>query len=245
MLPVSVVIRTLNEAPQLRRLIMALQSQSLRPTELIVVDNESTDSTAQVAEVWATKVVTIPFEEFSYPRSLNAGMGIASCPVVVSLPAHAVPMRRDWLESAVRHFDRTAVAGVYSAVRPNVGAGLFERMMYNWTWCTKRKGSPYDIKEAALGTFSATCHAARRSTWMEHPFDEQYGMGGEDVEWAAWAMTQGKAIVYDHRFTVRHSHGLNAWQLYKQIKEWQAMLEPQPFDRRNIRYRRRDETPST
>jgi len=244
MFPVSVVVRTLNEAPQLRRLILALQGQSLQPDELIVVDNESTDHTTRVAGVWAARVITIPFDEFSYPRSLNTGMALASCPIVVSLPAHAVPLRRDWLESAVRHFDRDEVVGVYSAVRPNTGAGLFERLIYDWTWCTKRKGSPYDVKEATLGTFSATCHAVRRTMWHQHPFDERYGAGGEDVEWAAWAIAHHKAIVYDHRFTVRHSHGLNAWQMYRQIREWQAMLQPQPFDRRSISYRRHDEAPS-
>src|SRR5580765_5436437 len=49
--PISVVIRTLNEAPQLESLITDLSRQRFGgEVEIIVVDNESTDHTAKVAK---------------------------------------------------------------------------------------------------------------------------------------------------------------------------------------------------
>lgn len=245
MLPVSVVIRTLNEADSLDRIFKALRSQTVWPNELVVVDNESTDETVQVARRYGAKVVNIPREEFSYPKSLNVGMEAAGCPVVVSMVGHALPVASNWLEVAVCPFDYKRCAGVYSAVKPGENAGRLERLMYNYTYYTMRKGSPRYIQGATLGMFAATCHAVRRTAWEQHPFDERYGAGGEDVQWARWALARGHRIAYDHRFAVYHSHGLNAWQLVKQIKEWQTMLQPSSFDRRSIAYRRNDEAPST
>ena len=40
--PISVVIRNLNEAGSLRKVLAALRSQRCEPAEIIVVDNEST-----------------------------------------------------------------------------------------------------------------------------------------------------------------------------------------------------------
>lgn len=245
MLPVSVVIRTLNEADALDRLFRALKDRTLQAEELIVVDNESTDDTTFVAHDYGAKVVTISRSEFSYPKSLNAGMQAARFSIVVSMVGHALPVSDIWLESAFQAFDDERTAGVYSAVKPGEDAGRLERTMYNWTYRSMNKGSPYYIQNVGLGSFAATCHAVRRAVWMEHPFDERYGAGGEDVAWARWALTQGYKIAYDSRFAVYHSHGLNAWQLYKQIKEWKAMLQPYPFNRHAIAYRRRDEAPST
>ncbi len=47
---VSVVIRTKNEEKYFARLMRQLHIQTFRPSEIIVVDNNSTDNTLAIAE---------------------------------------------------------------------------------------------------------------------------------------------------------------------------------------------------
>lgn len=48
--PVSVILPTYNEAPNIVRLIHAIQSSATRPTEIVVVDDDSPDGTWRLVE---------------------------------------------------------------------------------------------------------------------------------------------------------------------------------------------------
>ncbi|MCS7089905.1 MAG: glycosyltransferase family A protein [Verrucomicrobiota bacterium] len=54
---VSVVIPARNEAHNLPRLLRSLAEQPIRPLEILVVDDASTDDTAQVAARWGAEVI--------------------------------------------------------------------------------------------------------------------------------------------------------------------------------------------
>jgi len=240
----AVVIRTFNERANLERVLTALQQQSVAPRELIIVDNASTDGTPELArdrsasvmgENGRFEVVTIPRNQFSHPKSMNAGMAATSSAIVIMLVGHAVPIGDRWAESAIRHFDRPEVAGVYAHVRPDKGAGLVEGFMYEFGYQLSRfKGSPRAEKSVGVGVFTATNIAIRRAMWAQHPFDERYGTGGEDSQWAMWALEQGYQIICDLGFSARHSHGLNVLQYFKQIQAWNRMAEQRPFDRAQL-----------
>jgi GT2 family glycosyltransferase len=258
MLPFAVVIRTFNEGRNLERVLDALAQQSIAPSELIIVDNESTDGTLDLArDRWSHLVppagryelVTIARNEFSHPKSMNLGMAATSCPVVIMLVGHAIPIGHQWAELAVRHFDRPEVAGVYAHVRPDNGAGAVEGLMYEFGYQLSRfKGSPRVEKKVGIGVFGATNIAIRREMWARHAFDEGFGSGGEDSHWAMWALEQGYQIICDLGFSVRHSHGLNARQYWKQVRAWKRMGRHRPFNRAELETYRsfdRDRTPSS
>jgi glycosyltransferase involved in cell wall biosynthesis len=244
MLPFAVVIRTFNEGKNLERVLNALEQQSIAPREAIIVDNESTDGTLDIARSrlphviapgGRSQIVTIPRNEFSHPKSMNLGMAATSCPVVLMLVGHAIPIGRDWAAAAVRHFDRPEVAGVYAHVRPDSCAGIVEGFMYEFGYQLSRfKGSPRVEKKVGIGVFGATNIAIRREMWAQHAFDEGFGSGGEDSHWATWALEQHYQIICDLGFSVRHSHGLNVLQYWKQVRAWQRMGEHRPFNREQL-----------
>jgi rhamnosyltransferase len=244
MLPFAVVIRTFNEGKNIGRVLNALQQQSIAPSELIIVDNESTDGTLDLARdrsphllasAGRYEIITIPRNAFSHPRSMNLGMAATSCPVVIMLVGHAIPIGHQWAESAVRHFDRPEVAGVYAHVRPDHDAGTVEGLMYEFGYQLSRfKGSPRVEKKVGIGVFGATNIAIRREMWAQHPFDEGFGSGGEDSHWAMWALEQGYQIICDLGFSVRHSHALNVLQYWKQVQAWNRMDKHRPFNRAQL-----------
>src|SRR5436309_14320635 len=72
---VSVLIRVLNEEHALRRLFECLRVQKLdRPFEVVVIDNESDDGSANVARARGARVFTLPRSLFGYGRAINVGV---------------------------------------------------------------------------------------------------------------------------------------------------------------------------
>ena len=61
----SVVVRALNAARTLRQVLESLPAQDPGPAEVIVVDDGSTDATAQVAEVGGATVVSTAAAEWT------------------------------------------------------------------------------------------------------------------------------------------------------------------------------------
>ncbi|MBP9686835.1 MAG: hypothetical protein KBD66_03495, partial [Candidatus Doudnabacteria bacterium] len=62
--------------------------------------------------------------------------------------------------------------------------------------------------------------------WAQHQFQEQYQIGGEDMEWARYFMSQDYVMVHDPAFRVYHSHRLYPLGLIRQAFRYQAMLRP-------------------
>jgi len=99
---VSVVIPSLNDSAMLRRCLAALALQSRLPDEVVVVDNGSTDSTADVARTAGARVVVEPLRGI-FPATA-AGFDSATGDVIARLDADSVPPR-DWIERIVAAFD--------------------------------------------------------------------------------------------------------------------------------------------
>lgn len=208
--------------------------------ELIVVNNGSTDDTAEVAREYGARVIELAQANFSYPRSLNMGVEAARAPVVACIVAHAYPESPHWIEAGLRHFANEKVAGVFSYTLPHRDATVWDRIVampaYIWGWLR----GPVHMRNVrpSSGTFGATNIMLRRSLWAKHPFDESYGAGGEDTAWAMWAEAEGYKIVRDPKFTVRHSHYLKSFDhSVKQAKVWINTKNPRPFDAEEIRFR--------
>lgn len=66
---ISVVIPAYNAAPYLPRCLASISAQTLPPCEVIVVDDGSTDNTAQVAEALGAKVIRQPNGGISVARN--------------------------------------------------------------------------------------------------------------------------------------------------------------------------------
>jgi rhamnosyltransferase len=237
---VDLIIRSLNEAAHLERWFRLLHAQTLQPQQVIVVDNESTDRTWEVVNNNGARLVTIPRDEFTYPRSLNAGMIYVKSEVAILTVAHAIPCGNTWIASALRHFANPKVAGVYANVKPLPGASWAEKMLYWPAYLGARIRGAHAVYTPGMGVFGATNAAIRTKLWKKHPFDERFERGGEDGAWATWALNWGYTIINDWRFSVRHSHGLGFRALLKQIKYWQSLGTPGKFDRAELQTFRRN-----
>lgn len=98
---VSVVIPVRNDAVFLERCLRALEGQTRRPDEVVVVDNGSSDATVAVAERFGARVVSEPIQ--GIPRASSAGYDAATGDIIARLDADSRP-GPDWIERIERTF---------------------------------------------------------------------------------------------------------------------------------------------
>jgi len=101
-LTISVIVPSYNDAAMLERCLAALDAQSRSPDEVIVVDNGSTDATAEVALSHGARLVTEPRR--GIPQATWAGFDAASSDILGRLDADSVPPP-EWTERVVRAFE--------------------------------------------------------------------------------------------------------------------------------------------
>jgi glycosyltransferase involved in cell wall biosynthesis len=84
----SIVIRAFNEEKHIGRLLNGIARQTVKDVQVILVDSGSTDRTVEIARSHGAEVVSISPEEFTFGRSLNAGMRQAKAELVLIASAH-------------------------------------------------------------------------------------------------------------------------------------------------------------
>ena len=117
---VSVLIRVRNEEEALRRLLECLRLQRLdRPFEVVVIDNESDDDSAEAAQAMGARVYTFPRSLFGYGRAINFGVRLCRGDLIVLLSAHSWPQGDDWLSRMVNCIEESDAAAAYCRQLPD------------------------------------------------------------------------------------------------------------------------------
>jgi glycosyltransferase involved in cell wall biosynthesis len=178
---ISVVIPAYNEEQYLNRCLEALAHQTCPAGrfEVIVVDNGSTDATAEIARRFGVRVVTEPRKGVA--RARQTGFEAARGEVIVSADADtAVPPF--WVARIAAHFrEDPALGGVYGPVYWPDGR-LIERLCLRYPitwglWLTNR---------LRRSLWWGSNFAVRRDVfWEAGGFPVQWGEGsGEDIDLA-------------------------------------------------------------
>ncbi len=175
---VSVVVPARDAERTIGRTLEALTAQDLdRPFEVIVVDNGSSDGTAEIAER-----VGPPVQVVRRPRgqpagaARNAGVGIARAPAVAFTDADCEP-QPGWLRAGLAALDKGAGL-IQGAVMPDpdATAGAFDRTL----WVVSESG----LYETA--NLFVRHDAFDRVGGFEDPIvDDLSAPFGEDT-WFAW-----------------------------------------------------------
>ena len=109
----SVIIPARNEAETLPALLLAVKAQRLQPTEIIVVDNASTDDTAQVAAQHGARVLHCARPGVAHARQM--GLEAARGEWIATTDADSVP-ETDWL-AALDRAVQPGVVGLYGPIQ--------------------------------------------------------------------------------------------------------------------------------
>lgn len=128
---VSIVIPAYNEEKQLPNLFAALKKQTYQNFEVVVVNNNSTDKTEEIAISFADKVIFEEKQGFSPAR--NRGFREASGKIIVKIDADTIP-ETYCLDKIVNVFksgnDISAASGVTASASIDSLLGRFSYCLY-------------------------------------------------------------------------------------------------------------------
>lgn len=228
----AIVIRTKNEEKWIGECLRRLGRQTYRDFEIVIVDSGSTDRTLEIVQGFSARLFQIAPEDFSYPYALNYGCARAKATkYLVMLSAHSLPISDTWLQDGVNGFVSERVMGVYGGILSLPDGSVWEKLLWNkWSGIfTNTFRARRIIAKDNMGVLGFTNAIIWRDLWDTHHFDEAYGAGGEDGEWARHWFDRGYVAVKSARFTVYHSHGLGLRALRAQWKYWASLGEPRSF----------------
>jgi glycosyltransferase involved in cell wall biosynthesis len=228
---ISIVIRTLNEAKHLDRLLTAIHSQETpdASVELILVDSGSTDTTVDIARRHGCRVLTIRRGDFSFGRSLNIGCEASTGEYLVFVSGHCVPAGGQWLQDLCKPLVDGRASYAYGRQLGDHTTQFSEHQIF----------AKYFPDEDAIPQKELYCNNANaailRDVWSEYRFDEDL-TGLEDMHLAKRLMNDGKHIAYVARACVYHLHD-ESWQQVRRRFEREALALRQIMPEVHIRQR--------
>jgi glycosyltransferase involved in cell wall biosynthesis len=218
----SVFIRVRNEAEALSQLLKRLSSQHLDVRcEIVVLDNQSDDGSADVAQASGSRVFVLPRHLFGFGRALNLGIELCRGDFVVLLSAHAFPESNDWLQTMLDALRADPnVGGAYCRQVPLLPLSRQEMRRYlafGQEGYTVRKDDL--LASAVRGAdayeicrFSNSASIVRRSAALQCPFrDLPYA---EDRAFALDALLHGLSIAYVPEAAVAYERPWSLRSLY-------------------------------
>ena len=223
---VSVIIATFNRAGLLPGILGALASQEAPPSlgwEIVVVDNNSSDSTPDVVTSFS-RTATIPVRYVFEPgqglsRARNRGVREARGSILAFTDDDVLPAP-DWIAQVVAAIDRWGAHGVGGRILPRWEAPPPSWITGNWRLL--RRLSIMDFDQSRLlalplerkpQVWGANMAFRRELLDRVGGFDPRLGMLGhrlfrsEEFDLVERALRLGLRIAYDPALTVYHRIG--------------------------------------
>lgn len=215
MCKVSFVIRTLNEALTIRKVIDSINSQSFDGgIEIVIVDSGSTDGTLeQVSDVKNVNVYTISGADWSWGRALNVGIQNSTGEYIFIISGHCFLGGDSFISSSLNSFSFSKnIMAVYGRQVAIPKHDPFEEWeLYNWY---PDVGFKYIQKAHQMIGVSNACCVLRREGWEHIKFNEE-AQSLEDAIWALNMLSAGYSIAYNSDVWLYHSHQFNVNYIYR------------------------------
>ncbi len=247
----SVVVPSYNGIGHLPECLAALRAQTFRDSEIIVVDNGSTDGTAEWLRDNAADVrVCVKSENKGVGPGLNEGIRAARGEYVALLNNDTAVEPR-WLEELVTALDRTGYDFAASLMvfydRPDVVDAAGDDLDFANMVGRNRGhlGRPCDYPDPVRVLGACAGAALYRASMFRDIglFDEDFFLVFEDVDIDLRALIAGKRCLYVPTAVVRHKHSATiaagpAWpmvryrtrnRMFALAKSLPAFLLPLPF----------------
>jgi rhamnosyltransferase len=216
---ISVVIPVKNEAKKIDACIQHILLQTIKVSEIIVIDSGSTDGTQELVKKYdITKLLQISPTDFNHGETRNFGVRNASGNLVLFTVGDAKAADKYWIENLLAGFindDIVAVSGqqiVPHDLDKNPVMWFRPRSVSKIQYYQYSTPEAFDEispeeKKVACGWDDVTA-IYKKEALREIPFDKiTYG---EDGVWAKRALLNGWAIAYNSGARVYHYHNEDA-----------------------------------
>jgi glycosyltransferase involved in cell wall biosynthesis len=211
---ISIIIPAYNAARTLSQTLTALCAAQPLPLEIIVVNDGSTDDTAQIAKSFGVRVLSLE-KNIGAAAAKNRGADNAHGDILLFTDADIVP-RQDIVANVLEVFQARGCDGMVGLLDENIPAknwaSQFKNLWMNFTY-VRLENLP------RIGLFYTSIAAMKRATFLElGGFDEHYRGASiaEDTEFGQRAWGQQVPIVLAPNVRVVH---LKAYSVVEVLSE--------------------------
>ncbi len=213
---VVLLVPTCNPGSSWSDFLTALQNQQTPPSQVIVLDSESTDGSAQVAQALGHTVHTVQRSQFNHGGTRQAGLDqyAQSADFAVFLTQDAILAHPEALAQLLTAFDDPSVAAAYGRQLPHANATPIaaHARFFNYPPVGHTVTLQDKAQKGIKTCFLSNSFAAYRLSALRQ-------VGGfapdlilaEDMHLAARLLLAGHAIRYQASAQVYHSHNYNLW----------------------------------
>jgi rhamnosyltransferase len=215
----SVIIPTCNAGQRFTELLDGLKNQTLKPAQIIVVDSESTDETAELASNRNCEVIKINRADFDHGTTRNLAISKVSSEFAVVLTQDAIPADEHMIAELIKPLQADSnIAICYGRQLPRLNAAPLERFTREFNYPVESiLKTRNDIETLGLKTFfcSNSCSAIRCSIFNKLGGFKDNVIVNEDMLFAAKAIHQGYSVYYSAAAKVYHSHPYTLPQTFR------------------------------
>ena len=212
---VSVIVLTFNAAEFVEHCLTAVFGQLYTDFEVLVVDNASSDGTAElVRERFPNVHVIASPTNGGYGAGNNLGASQARGEILVFLNPDAIP-EPDWLDNLIqgmrrnrRHFATSRITLLSDPRRLNSGGNLIHYLGLSFCRGLNAYRSTYDKEELVSGASGAACAISRELFERIGGFDPSFFLYHDDVDLSARALLAGEPCLYVPDAVVSHDYSL-------------------------------------
>jgi N-acetylglucosaminyl-diphospho-decaprenol L-rhamnosyltransferase len=234
----AVIVVTHQSAGHLRTLLAALAPQLRADDELVIVDNASTDGTAELARsLGEATLVLETSENLGFAGGCHAGVDATKAPLLLFLnpDSEAQPDCLQRLRAAgVAHPDWGAwqAAVMLAGDRINTSGGVVHYLGIGWAGDCERPSSQLPAHDREIAFPSGAAMVVRRAAWNElGGLDREYFMYGEDLDlglrlWLAGhrvGLVSGARVLHSYEF----DKGSSKW-FWLERNRWRTVLSVYP-----------------
>lgn len=202
---VSVVILTRNRADSLTRALLAVSKLDYPNFEIIVVDNGSTDNTAQVASNFSARYVFSPAKN-GFGQSRQLGINAACGEIIAWCDDDCVPVP-EWLQHFVRRLQSEEDLGLLGGQVINVGFNE-DKQNKGRSRLLGRNGGLAFVADVRDAEFFGNMNIAvrRKAVQSVGGYDPFLKAGREEIDLAMSLRRNGFRVDYEPAAIVKHYH---------------------------------------
>jgi len=191
---VSVVTPTRNRSKLLEKCLASLTSQTIRPHEIIIVDNNSTDNTKKIISKYKSRIDIkyIYLNQGTYPEFYNSGIYQASGQIIAFLDDDCIA-DKNWVRNTIiahNKYPNSIIQGYTTSLpKGNIYAQIMGSHYLCWlegNFISKNHLRVLDNKNASGPT----------SIIKKYKFSKDMSRGSEDIELAKRLLRDGIPIIY-------------------------------------------------
>ena len=204
-----VCIPTLEASAIWKQFWSSLEAQTLRPSEVIVIDSASTDGTAELAKDCGCRVISISRADFRHGGTRQQAAELArDADVIVYLTQDSILANANALERLVSAFNDSSVGAAYGRQLPRPGATAIEAhaRLFNYPPVSATRSLNANAMGFKAIFFSNSFGAYRRCALEKVGGFPRQSNFGEDTVAAARLLQSGWRLAYVADALAHHSH---------------------------------------